>query len=510
MRRKWLFGVGFATLVGSTAAAQFASERPAVPTLPVSPTGTPKAAPIAPSAFQPVTPSTPTPVVSGYQPITPGIPASPTPPTRPTSPGASGYTPLYGSPSSAYVPPTDGIRPASSTSPAYTVPSTTANMRPAASFTAVEMDLEVPTALPKDHPWLLKPEHGQWFILVKSYVRPSKDSKAEHEQDDKGLTARELAEGLASEIRDTFKVQAFLYEYISEERKAEHRAVMAARQKAANEYVAQLAAIEQRSQLQGMNFLMPDNKFRVKKHDNRDQIGVFVGGFASDVDASKALAILKKWPSPKNEMLMDGGAIVTTSQDGRSSVIEKTRLNPYVSAFIVRNPAAVSTNQANNARPAVDPFIVKLNEGQPYNLLKATKGWTLALKSFTSPVEIVSKDSDTSLMRKFNFGKGADVLAAGAEQAESLAKAIRQMRGPGANGQPGAPLNLEAFVLHTRNASLVTVGQFDGPDDPALHATKRMLASMKLFENAKGAPVAMNATSAMPFDSLLPMPIPKP
>src|SRR5262249_62212520 len=164
--------------------------------------------------------------------------------------------------------------------------------------------------------------------------------------------------------------------------------------------------------------------------------------------------------------------------------------NPYPTAFVVRNPALGFTNQAS--RPAVDPFIVKLNEGHPYNLLKATKGWTLALKSFTSPVEIVSKDSDTSLMKKFGFSKNDDELAAGAEQAEALAKAIRTMKGP-----RGESLNLEAFVLHTRNASLVTVGQFDGPDDPALHATKRILANMKLFENPKGAPVAMNAAPSI-------------
>ncbi len=113
------------------------------------------------------------------------------------------------------------------------------------------MDSAIPTALPKDHPWFLKQEHGPWFILVKSYVRPSKDSRAAQEQSDKGLSALELAEGLASEIRDTFKVQAFLFEYISEERRAEHRAIMESRQKAANEYVAKLRELEYKAQLKG-------------------------------------------------------------------------------------------------------------------------------------------------------------------------------------------------------------------------------------------------------------------
>jgi hypothetical protein len=336
---------------------------------------------------------------------------------------------------------------------------------------------------------------------VKSYVRPAKGSRAA--ENDPGLSARELGEGLASEIRDRFRVQAFLFEYVSEERKAEHRAIVAARQKAQNEYMAQVRALEQKAQLQGMDFLRPDNKLHVLRHESRDQIGVLVGGFQTEAEALKALAQVKKWPSPKNELLMDGGAVLKPGPDGKP-VVQSTRINPYLTAFVVPNPA-VARDPGDHARPALDPFIVKLNEGQPYNLLKAKKTWTLAVKSFTSPVEIVNKNSDTSLMKKFGLSKGAEVLAAGAEQAEAMAKAIRAMKGPG-----GQSLNLEAFVLHTRTASLVTVGQFDAPDDPGLLATKRLLASInpRVTEDATGLRPATNAPKL--FDNLAPMPIPKP
>ena len=102
----------------------------------VPPVAAPKAAPL-PGGLQPVTP--PAPVLGGFQPLTP--PAAPVP-----------------------------------------------------SFSALPVNVEIPTALGKDHPWLLKPEHGPYFILVKSYVRPAAGSKAALE--DKGLSARELAEGL--------------------------------------------------------------------------------------------------------------------------------------------------------------------------------------------------------------------------------------------------------------------------------------------------------------------------
>jgi hypothetical protein len=70
-------------------------------------------------------------------------------------------------------------------------------------------------------------------------------------------------------------------------------------------------------------------------------------------------------------------------------------------------------------------------------------------------------------------------------------------------------LNLEGFVLHTRNASLVTVGQFDGPNDPALLQTKQLLSSMRLniTEDKNGTRPVTNAPSL--FGNLIPIPIPR-
>ncbi len=479
MRRKLVLGVSLTMFAGSAGVGQdFGVDRPPTP----APMSAPKATPAAiPGGLQPVTPGRSMPIPGGLQPATP---------TQPVRAGG-------------YVPPVGGFQPAGYGS--YP----TGETRPVASM-PVPINIEMPSALGPNHPWQLKPEHGPYFILVKSYVRPAKsDRPNKYAQDDPGLSARELAEGLASEIRETYRVQAFLYEYITEERKAEMRSIIAARQKAAA-YAAQWDAMRQKAQLQGMEFLEPDRTLHIRTHHHRDQIGVLVGGFQSEADATKALAQLKKWPAPKNEMLMDGGAIVKLGPDGKTPIIEKTRLNPYSTAFVVPNPAVVKPEQPGGGQRGLDPFIVKLNEGNPYSLFKAKKGWTLAVKSFSAPVEIVNKNSDNSLMRKMGFTKGSDVLAAGAEQAEQMAKALRQMRGPGTPGQPGPLLNLEAFVLHTRNASLVTIGQFDGPDDPALHNIKQLLSRIKLeaTEDIGRTRPAVNTPAV--FGNLVPMPIPKP
>lgn len=443
MRRKWVLGVGLAGVLSGTAAAQVG--------------GSP------PSGFasgQPV--GTPSPVPRTAPPAQPG----------------------------GYVPPVGGFQPAGGTANPAGPGSTTAP--------APLPHVEIPLALGPNHPRAVRPEHGQYFISVKSYSRPAKENP-----NDPGRSARDLAEALAAEIESTHRVRVYLFEYVSEEKKAQVVARAQALQRAAA-FQASMEAYRQKSQLQGMEFLGADTKIHYQTFNYRDQVAVLLGGFATEQEALKALAAVKKWEKPKDESLMDGGAITGAGPDGKP-MIQKGRLNPYPQAMVVPNPTI--PRQAATA-PGLDPFVVKLNDGRPYNLLKASRGWTLGVKSFSAPVTIQQhKDADGAAMRKMS-GKasGADTLAAAAEQAEALAKALRAMKGPG-----GQPLNLEAFVLHTRHSSIVTVGQFDGPNDPALLETRRVLMGMKFNTSKDERGSAVTAMGQQLFgDNIVPIPVPRP
>lgn len=394
------------------------------------------------------------------------------------------------------------IRPLAGALPAGSPPST--ELRPLAAPPPV--DLEIRTAVPPGHEWLLRPEHGAYFISVKSYSRPSRPTA-----DDQGPSALAMAEALAAEIRDKWRVQAFLYEHISEERKAEASAIAAARSRG-QQLAAQWDQLREKAQLTGMEFLEPDNKVRFKTVNYKDQIAVLVGGFKTDEDARKALEKVRTWPAPTSKvkdrlgrdvLLMDCGTIFRPGPNGKQ-MLQETPINPYPIASVVPNPTVERPVDPSASR--VDPFIVRLNEGRPYSLLTATKSWTLGVKSFNAPVEIVTRDSNSSAMKRFGSSGGADALEAGAEQAESLAEALRKM-----TDKTGQPMGLEAFVLHTRNASLVTVGQFDGPNDPELLRVRRYLSSIKLnvTEDKMGLKPATNAQSVF-GENLIPFPIPKP
>ena len=75
------------------------------------------------------------------------------------------------------------------------------------------------------------------------------------------------------------------------------------------------------------------------------------------------------------------------------------------------------------------------------------------------------------------------------------------------------PQSFEAFVLHHRMGSIVTVGQYDSPDDPKLLETQRILKGIT-FNMMKSKTEAVMGKDGRPevqrmFDSVSPFPVPK-
>lgn len=456
MRWRLVVGCGIAGAVAGTALGQFAVDRAPQ----AAPSGIPAAAPqsTAPGGLAP----------AGFQPAAPA------------------YAP-------AYTPPVGGVTAAAAAATTYPSAASVAPERP-----LLPPKLEIETALGANHPWAVRPEHGPFMICVKSYSRPHIPST-----DDPGPSARQLAEALAGEIRSKHNVNSLLFEYISDERKAEAMALATERERGRT-FANQIDTLRKQSTLQGMEFLDPDNKIRYKTVTYRDQIAVFVGGFRTAEDARKYLDVVHSWKAPVDKILMDGAVAGRWAPDGKNVFIEKGYLNPFLSASVAPNPSI--PRQATPPGPRLDPALIKWNADNPYNLLKATKNWTIAVKSFNAPVEIVSKESDVqSAMKKLTGNKGANALLAAAVQAEHMAKMLREMKGPG-----GQSLGIEAFVLHCRSSSLVTVGQFDNLNDPALVQMQNLLKSMKLAvsEDKMGSKPVANAPKLFE-EQLVPMPIPK-
>jgi hypothetical protein len=134
-------------------------------------------------------------------------------------------------------------------------------------------------------------------------------------------------------------------------------------------------------------------------------------------------------------------------------------INPYPLAMVVPNPSEAKARQ--DEKGTLDPEVVALNKGVENSLLGAKKQWTLLVKSYSGLSRSVGQGGGGNVFGKGGADQNAvNALRAIGAEAELLTKALRNPE--------FKPRSYEAFVLHHRTGSLVTVGQFDAPDDPVM------------------------------------------
>jgi hypothetical protein len=311
-----------------------------------------------------------------------------------------------------------------------------------------------PKAAP--HEYTVTAEDGPWMILVKSYSGP--DSKAK-------------AIAFAEDIRKTHNTKSLLYERNAEERKAELARIEAVRKAEAEKVEPFKKALEQaKREAEATGSIYLESKATVKiprpYHETPEQWAVLIGGFKTVDDARAALRTVRTLAPPKDTSLLDavliGGEEKTAKNERGEWKSAANFVNPYACAIVVPNPQTAALNMEEKAK--LEPFVVKLNEGVENSLLGVKKPWTLLVKSYTVPTRRAGDDGDGKSVfdkvKKTFFNGGADLLQATAAEAEMLTKALRH--------EDMKPRSYEAFVLHHQVGSLVTVGQFDAPDDPEL------------------------------------------
>jgi hypothetical protein len=340
---------------------------------------------------------------------------------------------------------------------------------------------------PTAHPWYVKPEHGQWMICVKSYS---------------GATAREFAEGLAREIRETYQVPAYLFERGAMERQMErerHGAELARKRAAEAKIEADWNAVQARARAEaaakGIEFIESKREVKASTVLIEDQYAVLIGGWADMATARREMEKVRKWAPPANTKLMDTQFITRDSGGQRSG--ELAHVNPFQAGMVVPNPVAPKVADAESE--AETKFVLKLNENEEYSVLKIQKPWTICVKLYTPPVDLKGKTEQRSVMAKL-FNPKPDTMLASAGYARDLAKALRSMAVSKEN--PHGPY--ESYVLHTKYGSMVCVGQFNTADDPKLLEMQQKLGALKFQVDTRGK-ADINATQVRLFDHLYAM-----
>ncbi len=262
----------------------------------------------------------------------------------------------------------------------------------------------------------------------------------------KGPDGHDLSQQLVYQLRSKHNLPAYVWN-IADKKRAEMKA--------------------EEEQWKRQNPQLPFKRWRID-----EEYGVLIGGFDSMDSAREYMnKVIKKLPPPPLKLpggksAYDTMLLAKPDVNGKMEV-KQTTVNPLTSSFVSRNPTLGST-----AKKA-DPFLKELNEGEEYSLLKCPQPFTLAVKVYGGGSVVVTQTDDRSAARTFldklwgSESHAGDALLASAKTAHEAARALRQFK-------------FDAYVLHTRTASIVTVGGFKDANDPAIERTMQQLKEREL------------------------------
>jgi hypothetical protein len=324
---------------------------------------------------------------------------------------------------------------------------------PARSAPKVEADPDVEYAV--------TPQAGVWMVLAGSY---------------RGPDAHNLARQLVYQLRKRDHLPAYLFDFSEAKRR------------------------EQREYLEELHRRSPDSPARTIHVE--DEYGVLVGGYKTVDDARDVMLTIRKLPLP--ELKLPGGKSpydlieATDPETGKPAIDKKTGkeigkvpMSPFMHCFVTRNPTVpVEKPDPNKA----DPLLKELNKDEEYSLFKAKHPWTLVVKQYEG-VSVLQPSSPTKdFLKVFSIGdRDGEKLNAAALNAHNLAEALRKK-------------DLDAYVLHTRRCSLVTIGAFDSPDDPQLLKMQKALC-LKMGQPTDGK--AVDPQQLQFFAKPVPMKVPQ-
>jgi hypothetical protein len=291
--------------------------------------------------------------------------------------------------------------------------------------------------------YIITPDAGPFAICVRGYS---------------GDTARDKAHHVVLKLREN-GWPAYMYDFSAEEeRKAKE-------------------ILDERYRNYPPDY--PHRKtIRVEKH-----WGVFVGGYRSLEDAGKAAARLKREPKEKWPEV----AYCDTFERGKGPPVELNpiatanekgniiQINPYFQAFASRNPTYRDEQKPDTSEE--DAIIKKLNSGRPYNMLAACGGhYTLIVKVFEGGRVVQAQSTSDKFLETLGLGKEGEVIDATRKQAEEVARVLREQ------------MKLDAYVLHTRTGSVLSIGILDDPESPAAKQLVERIKNIRFTKDEKTPP----------------------
>lgn len=147
-------------------------------------------------------------------------------------------------------------------------------------------------------------------------------------------------------------------------------------------------------------------------------------------------------------------------QDGVYFQPTPGRPNPLSGAFLTMNP--LFSSKEIEQKQTVDPLLVQLNNGERNSLFENKGEYTLVIARFYGKHMNVKQAEE--MKAAASFFKNNDSLDQAATSAREL---VTVLRGNYDREETNFN-NVDAYIWHDRHESVVTVGSFTSPTDPAV------------------------------------------
>ncbi|MFT3878875.1 MAG: hypothetical protein QM703_04335 [Gemmatales bacterium] len=313
---------------------------------------------------------------------------------------------------------------------------------------------QTPTAPEPTIKYPLTPREGPWLIHVASF---------------RGDQSLDFAQRLAEEVRTKHRLLSFVYSMNEKD------------------------AMDDREQLRQYQMKMIGSDKVAETNEPQKfktvriikEYSVFVGNYPTMEKAREHTEDIKAFPPPTSipeyglSLFNESNAaakadpqgseianlfkLKTTTRSEDRKLLSAKVGNPFRQAFVVRNPflaqSKIKTVVNQHAPVPMDPSWPGLNEKEKYSIFTNAKPWTLVVAKFAPPTDV--QTTATGSVVQTGVGLPGQNLGKGLEAAAETARQVADLLRDGGKGY-------DAYVFHTRQYSLVTVGAFDSRYDPKM------------------------------------------
>ncbi|MCA9040641.1 MAG: hypothetical protein KDA65_09870 [Planctomycetaceae bacterium] len=332
----------------------------------------------------------------------------------------------------------------------------------------------------KGYHYRLTEKHGPWMIMVAVFSEPPPERRSTE-----GLTPQEAANELVYELR---KHGLPAYTFEPHEASDKINVVHNRREATAADNNLKYMVSEGSVCVLAGNFdIYASEKDERLANRTLERVKNFVPQFLDEETQLEVSAPLN--PNLGNSDPTRYGVFQKLKN---GAVFAKTPGNPspLSGAFLTINPllSAEHINESKRNR-----YLVELNSGGEFSLLDNPGKFTLIVATFygNSKTEALSSDGIFQRNESQELGTSLDQSAF---KAWEFCKALRTA------SNYGYDQNYEAYVLHTRYKSYVTIGAFDRPDDPRVEQLKQLMGAKVRQTSGLATPATFAEMFSIPKD----------